>query len=90
MHFSQNFGIQALGGRDHIHVYGFWWSITTGLRHAHFEDWWLPIQCSQKKGLNIKILQWLTQLKWLPLGILAYTIVVITKLNAQSLTWVYI
>jgi hypothetical protein len=39
-----------------------------------------------KQGLNIKILQWLTLLKWLPLGILAYTIVVITKLNAQSLT----
>jgi hypothetical protein len=42
-----------------------------------------------KKGLIMKISQWLTLLEWLPLRILVYTIVVITKYNAQSLTWVY-
>jgi hypothetical protein len=40
-----------------------------------------------KQVLNIKILQWITLLQCLlPLAILAYTIVVITKLNAQALT----
>jgi hypothetical protein len=42
-----------------------------------------------KQGLNMKILQWLTLLRWLPLRILAYTIVVITKWNVLSLNLVY-
>jgi hypothetical protein len=79
--FLSKFGIPTISDRDHIHVYGFWRSITKGLHHAHFWRLMITYTMFPKPGLNFKklILQWLTLLQWLPLIILSYTIKVITK-----------
>jgi hypothetical protein len=64
-----NFGTQTLGDRDHIHVYGFWWSITKGLHHAHFfkvDDYLNNVPRTRIK-IKKSVLQWLTLLHWLPL-----------------------